>query len=174
MTKEVPTETMNTNAVRRSFHKIGQFAFHSLAATLGTMICASFLIYSLRRTVEEWGFGMQSSTVQQLLYKPYFPIQLAVAFIAGYLMMRRYGHAAILWAWIPPAIILGIAIATTERSLLEGSLSWRLKHFFGASCSPPACWDQVAYTATFYSGVAYAMGGLFQSLGGFRFDENPR
>ncbi len=157
------------------FWKLAKFALHSLAATLGTMIWASMLIYALRRTLAQVGLGAESRAAQQLLYGPYFPAQIAIALIAGYLAMHHYKHAAILWTWVPPAVVLCIVIASTGNpSVLDDSWSWRFKHFFGTSCSPPTCWDQVAYTANFYSGVAYAIGGLFQSVGVFRFDANPR
>jgi len=124
-------------------------------------ICVRVLLYP---TLHPFVPRLGQKVFINLLYKPYFPLQIGVALAAGFLLKKRYGHEAVLWAWVLPAIIfLYKFLSWSGTSVLETAWSARLSWYFGTACQPPNCFDQLDYTSTLYSSIAYSLGGLLST-----------
>lgn len=87
---------------------------------------------------------------------PYYPVQIAVGILWGWLVANQFPHKSMLWTWVLPGGILCYVFATTSQSLTFVS---RLSYFFGWGCRPEnGCWDQIGYTALFYMAAGYSVG----------------
>jgi hypothetical protein len=98
-----------------------------------------------------------------LLETPYFPAQIAIAFLWGLQLGRRYGHRVMLWIWIVPALAIALSIlfAPLEPVVASGVAISRAGHFFGSGCLPQNhCFEQVAFTLPFYAASAYSLGAF--------------
>jgi hypothetical protein len=91
---------------------------------------------------------------------PYFPVQIVVALLLGWLVSDLFGHVSMLWIWVFPYIWL---VEDFVRSPLVFGMSFqsRLSHFFGWGCRPVNhCLDQIGVTLPFYTAIAYSIGAL--------------
>jgi hypothetical protein len=98
-------------------------------------------------------------TVQSILFgTPYYPAQIAVGLIAGYVVGRYFAWPLTGWTWgLPGVLLLGcLAFAPVPQSISH------LDYWFGWSglpghAVPPL---QVGITMPFYLSVAYSLAAL--------------
>jgi len=140
-------------------------------ATYGSMAIASALIYVNYPLVHFVNRSLDFRSFSRILSDPHFPFQLAAGLCTGYSMWRRLGGPLTLWLWVIPLALLLYRFSVFETSVLEPPLGARVRYFFGAGCRPPSCFDQLRYTAPFYSSLAYSFGALLNKAGVFRFNE---
>ena len=99
---------------------------------------------------------------------PFYPVQISVAFILGYLISRYTKHRVMLWVWVLPLAYLVyalIAIPTLVPQWIPpayraGVGESRFRHYFGWGCGPHPCFDQNAITVLFYIAASYSIGAL--------------
>lgn len=120
------------------------FLIHQLLSTLGILMLAGFVTFAVA----------SSSRARWILTEtPYFPVQIALAFCAGFVLRRYWRHRAMEWVWVLPFFILCVSFARMHLTL-----GGRLEHFFGASCRPELrCFDQLAVALPFYTAVSYSL-----------------
>ena len=101
--------------------------------------------------------------------RPYFPIQIGLALVLGWICGRHLWHKSMVWVWVLPFAILCyafIAIPTVTPHLPSryqaGIGESRVSHYFGWGCGPwNYCHDQAGITLPFYIAAAYSLGALF-------------
>jgi hypothetical protein len=140
---------------------------HQVLATLGVLVWAGLLTSIALGIPRLWGHLFRMSDTRRiLLAAPYYPIQIIVGLLWGWLVWRQYRHRVMLWVWVFPliALVLGILDDLTRSfSLYPGffSLDFRitLMHFFGVQCRlEDRCFNQIGFSLPFYAAVAYATG----------------
>jgi hypothetical protein len=95
---------------------------------------------------------------------PYFPLQIAGAWLFGFVCERYWKHRSMLWVWVLPAaalVLAGLFTSSLERLGGPSNNQSHFANFFGWSCLPQNhCLLQVAFTMPLYSAVAYSLGAL--------------
>lgn len=143
---------------------------HQVLATLGVVLWAGVLISAALSIPTFWGHSFFLSELRKVLQAtPYYPAEVVVGFLWGWLVWRQFQHRAMLWVWVFPLVtlILGIADDLTRTSELYPGflgLDFRitLARFFGRSCRlEDHCFDQIGMTMPFYAAVSYAIGAWF-------------
>ena len=143
---------------------------HQVLATLGVVLWAGVVISVALSIPRFWGYSFVLSDIRKVLQAtPYYPAEVVVGFVWGWLVWRQFQHRAMLWVWVFPlvALILGIADDLTRTSELYPGfvgLDFRitLARFFGPSCRlEDHCFDQIGMTMPFYAAVSYAIGAWF-------------
>jgi hypothetical protein len=101
-----------------------------------------------------------------LIGNPYFPVQIGLGLMLGWVLGRHLRHRSMLWVWVLPFGVLCyavIAIPTlnptiTPFELQAGVGQSRLTHYFGWGCQPVNhCVDQELLTSPFYAAAAYSV-----------------
>ncbi len=144
--------------LRSGLHEVVKLGLELFVATYGSMAGAAasmFLVYPLAHALNA---GLSFHQFNRTLSVPYFPVQIAFGLAVGYLGQKRFGTRFSFWVWTVPLLIFGWHFVSFEPSVLESFWRPRLDHFVGSACRPPACWDQMFYTATLYTSIAYALG----------------
>ena len=91
---------------------------------------------------------------------PYFPVQIVIALLLGWLISDLFGHDSMLWVWVFPYAWL-VYDFVRSPGVFGVTFRARLSHFFGWSCRPGYhCIDQVGFTLPFYVAIAYSIGAL--------------
>jgi hypothetical protein len=100
---------------------------------------------------------------------PYFPVQIGLGLLLGWLLGWNLRHRSMIWVWLLPFAFLCyafIAIPTltpriTPLAFQAGIGESRLWHYFGWGCQPVNhCIDQESITSPFYTSAAYSIAGL--------------
>ena len=140
---------------------------HQVLATLGVLLWALVLTSIAFGIPSLWGHVFRmSDTRRVLLAAPYYPVQIIVGLLWGWLVWRQSRHRAMLWVWVFPLLSLIIAILddlTRTSNLYPGAISLdfriTLMRFFGAECRlEDHCLDQIGFSLPFYAAVSYAIG----------------
>jgi len=142
------------------------FATHQFAATIGILLLANLAtglafdvirLFSGRVYSIGYSYWILSGT-------PYFPVQIALGLVLGWILGRWLRHRSMLWVWVLPALALGLAfVALPQVSSL--TLQARLSHFFGWGCRPENhCSDQLGITLPLYSAISYSFGALLARM----------
>ena len=141
------------------------FLLHQLIATLGVLVTAPFAFVAFADFSRLFGSNLSLRDVHRVLTQtPYFPVQIALALLLGWLLGRFLAHRSMLWVWVLPLAVLGcalVAFSSTGQLLLHQyarlSSPSLLPHFFGWGCQN-LCLDQLLITMPFYSAGAYSLG----------------
>ena len=105
-----------------------------------------------------------------LVGTPYFPVQICLGALLGWLLGRHLRHREMFWVWILPFLFLCYAFATiptftpaiTPPELQAGIGQSRFTHYFGWGCQPVNhCTDQEVVTSPFYASAAYSIAAFF-------------
>lgn len=120
---------------------------HQIISTLGVIVLASLLTFS-------------TSSVPQarwiLTETPYFPVQIGLALVVGFVLQRYLQHRVMLWVWLLPSLVLIISFVLTPLPFVG-----RLERYFGRGCRPEfRCFDQLAVTLPFYAAASYSLAAL--------------
>ena len=90
---------------------------------------------------------------------PYFPIQIALAFVMGFVLPRFLRHWLMKWIWVLPLLILCISFILTPLPLVG-----RLERYFGWGCRPEVgCFVQLAVTLPFYTAASYSLAAFLRN-----------
>lgn len=145
------------------FRKMYRAVVHLCVGTYACMVSAAILVYTLFPLARTLYPGLQFRTFNRVLSLPYFPLQILMGLVTGYLGQLKLRSNFARWIWIVPLIILVSRFFSFDVSVFEASMLARVDHFFGNGCRPPACFDQMRYTAPVYTALAYSLGSLFCS-----------
>jgi hypothetical protein len=139
-----------------------RFFIHLAVSTLGVVILAAFLVFSVTEALHPFFPTIGSRTASWILTEtPYFPVQIALGLLIGFQMGRRYKHRVMLWVWVVPAlaIVFALRFAPLRPIVVSGVEITPIQHFFGWACLPQNhCFEQVGLTLLLYSSGAYAIG----------------
>ena len=158
------------------------FIVHQFIGTVGIDIFAGFLVAYVFDALRLFGMRFPQTTMFWILTgTPYYPVQIGLGLLLGWLIGRRVQHRAMLWVWILPSVYLTyalIAIPTLVPRLIPpeyqaGVGESRFKHYFGWGCGAVhPCFDQNAITVLFYIAAAYSIGALLARKVPKRFRSN--
>jgi len=141
-----------------------QYLTHLIGSTVGISLSAAFLTYSTVISLHQFYPSIGDRTVHWILTEtPYFPVQILLGLLYGFLLSRRFGHATMLWVWLVPAlaIVCLIVLNPVTPVFVGGVELTAIEHFFGWRCLPQNhCFEQVALTLPLYSATAYSLGAL--------------
>lgn len=137
------------------------FAGHELLSTIGVPVLAAFLTFSIAPLLPIIGPKITIGDLRAILTGThYFPIQISLGFLFGFLAELLIKQRMTTWVWVLPAVALLIEFVFLRGASL-GDANRRFLHFFGSSCRPQDhCFDQLAITLPFYCSVAYSIGAF--------------
>ena len=154
--------TISSNKCRTSkLNFILMLLMHQFVGTLGVLILAGMLTALAFEFPNPQGHAFKMHNASQVLTgTPYFPVQIVVALLLGWLISDIFGHESMLWIWVLPYAWLVYDFARLP-SLVGMTFQARFSHFFGWGCRPEYhCIDQTGVTLPFYAAVAYSIGAL--------------
>jgi hypothetical protein len=163
------------------------FTVHQFVGSYGIAFLAPWVVAAAFDVLRLFGKGypMRVSTLI-LTGTPYFPVQIFLGLLLGFLIGRHFQHRIMTLVWIIPLISLAyafVAIPTltpniTPPRFQAGVGESRLSHYFGWGCQPTSlthCLDQTLVTLPFYISIAYSLGALLAQKVPERFRRpNPR
>jgi len=151
-------------------HDVLLFSLYQFIGTLGIIILAAYLTAYLFDVARLFDKPFPPGTMYWILTgTPYYPVQIGLGLLLGWLIGRRVPHRAMLWVWVLPFVYLSyaiIAIPTLVPKFIPpayqaGIGESRWKHYFGWGCGGVhPCFDQAAITLLFYASAAYSIGAL--------------
>ncbi len=132
------------------FRAFALFVVHLAVATIGTMALSGFLAFAV----------LPKAHARELLTAiPYFPLQVSLAFLIGFLLQLLWQQRAMKWIWTIPTLLLFFGLFLTRLPLGE-----RVDRFFGDSCRiEDRCFDQTGLTLPCYASLAYSAAAWFAS-----------
>jgi len=134
---------------------------HQFIGTVGVLILAGMLTSIVFELPNPWGHTLTMHDIAVALTgMPYFPVQIVVALLLGWLVSDLFGHESMLWIWVLPYAWLVYDFARLP-SVLGMTFQARFSYFFGWGCRPENhCIDQTGVTLPFYAAIAYSIGAL--------------
>jgi hypothetical protein len=157
---------MNTILAKSRVKSVLIFLMHQLISTEGVVVFAAILGTTVFEILRQVGLPVQTRFVHWILTEtPYFPVQIGLGFLWGWLLGRRFRHKSMVWVWILPAVLLTYVVAevrtiTPDLTSVLGQSANPFSHYFGWGCQPKnRCLDQILITLPFYSAIAYSLGG---------------
>ena len=157
---------MATTSQNRSYTPKLKFfltlSMHQFIGTLGVLILAGMLTAIAFEFPNPLGHTSNMHDVSRVLTgTPYFPVQIAIGLLFGWLISDLFGHESMLWIWVLPYAWLVYDFVRLP-TVLGMTFQARFSHFFGWGCRPENhCIDQTGVTLPFYAAVAYSIGALF-------------
>ena len=135
------------------------FLLHVIVGTIGVSVEASLLRYSVVASLP----SLTRTAEWISLETPYFPIQILVGLLCGFLLGRRFKHRVMLWIWTVPAlcIVVMILFVPLRPVIVSGVELTKTEHFFGWGCLPRNhCFYQMPITLMLYAALAYSVGAF--------------
>ena len=152
---------------------------HQFFATMGALLLAGLLTGVVLDIPRIWGHVFPVGDVRRVLLmaSPFYPIQIVVGLLWGWLIWAQFRHRAMFWVWVFPlfSLVIGLLSIPTYTSEIvpDAALStypW-FSRFFGYDCrSEGRCLEQLGFTLPFYTAVAYSAGAWWA----FRFPARSR
>ena len=139
------------------------FLGHLLLSTLGVVVAAAVLTYSIVLPLHVFFPSLNSRTVHWILTEtPYFPVQIVVGLLWGFQLGRRYRQRVMLWTWIVPALAIAffILFVPLPAVVVSGVELTQTQHFFGRGCLPQNHCFEWALTVLLYAAAAYSIGAF--------------
>lgn len=146
------------------------FVGHLAIASLAVPMLATYLTgyaFDILRLV---GKTYPAQTLYEVLSgTPYFPVQIFIGVMVGWVVSRYFFRPIMLWVWILPFAFLVYAFAAiptlfpniTAPEFQVGIAQSRFSHYFGWGCRPTNhCPDQLFVTLPFYAAGSYSLGAL--------------
>lgn len=150
------------------------FLLHQLTSTLGVGLLVSGLsVWSLQVLQILNQRALLNLWFLIFAYRPYFPVQIALALYFGWTLDRRFNGPRTVLVWVAPSALLLYAVAAlptltpalTPPTLWAGQSQSAFTHYFGWGCQPKdGCFDGRLLTMPVYTSVAYSVGAWFASL----------
>jgi hypothetical protein len=145
------TPSKGTERIGRESGLWWKFPLHQVVSTIGVLVAAGFLAFAT---------STSSQARSILTDHPYFPVQVSLAFAAGFLLRRYLRHEVMRWVWVLPSLIVLVVLALTPLPVGE-----RIGRLFGTSCKPElGCFDQLAVTLPFYTAISYSLAAFLSGL----------
>jgi len=155
------------------------FLAHQAVGAWGPIYVAPWAAVLVGELKAHMGFQTSIAEVQWALYgTPFYPIQIALALLAGWTLSGTLRHRSILWVWMLP--LIGLALALGGIQILPSpshastvfpnmssitipqvgglNLGTRLSVLFGWGIQVQP-FSQVTATLPLYTAVAYSVGG---------------
>jgi hypothetical protein len=146
------------------------FAAHQMIALWVVIVSAGILPASLLNFLGSLGWHHPRTAYDWLFSaNPYFPVQITLALLLGWLLGRSLRDRSMIWVWVFPSLLLGyalVAIPTLIPNFVPpifqaGIGQSRFTHYFGWGCQlGNYCLDQNSFTRPFYASVAYSVAAL--------------
>jgi hypothetical protein len=143
------------------------FVMHQIIAIWVTIRSAPILTVSILKFLRLFGVHVTKTDYYWILVgTPYFPVQITVGLVLGWILGRHLRHRSMRWVWILPCAYLCYAViaiptfnpTVTPPDLQAGVGQSRLAHYFGWGCQPVNnCFDQELVTSLFYASAAYSI-----------------
>ena len=145
------------------------FLMHQLIAIWVTLRSAPILTASAFNLLRLFGGRNRYPTSLYwwvLVGTPYFPVQICLGALLGWLLGRHLRQREMFWVWFLPFAFLCYAFvaiptltpALTPSEFQAGIGQSRLAHYFGWGCQPVNhCIDQESITSPFYATAAYSL-----------------
>jgi len=161
------------------------FGVHQFIGTYGIVFFTPYVLASAFDFLRLFGKQYPSNLMYFVLTgTPFFPLQILLGLILGWLIGRHFRHRAMTLVWVIPALVLLYAIVAvptftpniTPDEYQAGIGQSRFVHYFGWGCQPVhRCLDQATVTLPFYVAMAYSIGALLVRITPARFRKpNPR
>jgi hypothetical protein len=141
------------------------FLGHLLISTFGVAVAAAVLTYSAVPPLHQLFPSLNSRTIHWILTEtPYFPVQIVVGLLWGFLLGRRYRHLVMLWTWVVPALAIALLIlfVPLRPVVVAGTEITKIEHFFGRKCLPQNHCFEWAFTLLLYSAAGYSLGAFLE------------
>jgi hypothetical protein len=107
---------IRTDPGRTSPHVLW-FVVHQYIATLGIDIFAEYLLGYGFDVLQLFGKHFPQHTMYWILTgTPYYPVQIGLGLLLGWLIGRRVQHRAMLWVWVLPCIYLTYALLKAHET----------------------------------------------------------
>jgi hypothetical protein len=161
------------------------FTVHQFIGTYGILLVTPWVVAFASDFPRLFGKHFPMANVYWILTgTPYFPVQIAMGLLLGFLIGRHFQHSVMRWVWIIPLVALSYAVVAvptflpsfTPPDFQAGVGQSRLSHYFGWGCEPMnRCLDQIYMTLPFYISLSYALGAILVRKVPERFRRpNPR
>lgn len=160
----------NVTGWRKLFQGGVLFILHQYIGTLGIVISAAYLTAYAFDVLRLFGKPIPSERIYWVLTgTPYYPVQIGLGLLLGWLIGRHLQHRAMLWVWVLPFTYLTYAVVAIPTlvpnwippAYQAGIGESRFRHYFGWGCGGQhPCFDQAAITLLFYAAAAYSIGAL--------------
>ena len=149
------------NSVAKRAVSILMFALHQLFCPYVLLALSAFLTATAMSLVHVFGAPATMRTVHWVLTEtPFFPVQIAIGLISGFVIGRFCRIPFTTRMWVIPCLVLVAALVS--KPLQSGQA--RLDHFFGWGGLPPhRQYDEVAITLPFYIAAAYSVAAELSS-----------
>jgi hypothetical protein len=134
---------------------------HQFVGTFGVIALAGMLTYIAFEFPSPLGRPFTINDIRGVLTgTPYFPAQIVVALLTGWLLGELFAHDSMLWIWVLPYtwLVYDFARLPTVQRM---PFPTRLSYFFGWGCrAEDDCIYQIGVALPFYVAVAYSSGAL--------------
>jgi hypothetical protein len=143
------------------------FTVHQFVGSYGIVFFTPYVVAAAFDVLRIIGKSHPNASMFWILTgTPYFPIQITLGSLLGWLIGRHFQHRVMMWIWVIPL----------ARLLLEMISRFNVSNYFGWGCGPwNRCLDQVIYTLPFYVALSYSLGSLLARITPERFQRpNPR
>jgi hypothetical protein len=140
---------------RNKARMIVVFILHQLISPYLLLVISGFLTFSAMSLVPTLEPSIAVRTAHWILTEtPYFPVQILIALITGFVVGKRSILAFARWMWVIPS--LGLMGAFIFVPIAAGQS--RIDHFFGWGGLPQhRQYDELAVTLPFYVALAYSL-----------------
>jgi hypothetical protein len=147
------------------------FVVHQVIALWVVVVSAPTLTASALNFLRMFGRPQHPTTAYSWLLSgnPYFPAQIALGLLLGWLLGRSLADKSMTWVWVFPAVLLGYALIAVPTviprfvlpAFQAGVGQSRWVHYFGWGCQVGNyCLDQTSFTRPFYASLAYSVAAL--------------
>lgn len=156
------------NSTRTFASVVAVFVVFQLVATWGTIVTATEATGLPFELFRVFGRPISAHYLHWILTEtPYFPIQISLALILGWLYSYSTNYKPMLWVWVLPCAVLCYALVAIPSvfpaltSQVPQPAQTQFSHYFGYGCQPQnRCVDQTVITLPFYTSASYALGAL--------------
>lgn len=141
------------------------FLMHEVFSTVGVIILSGFITFDIVWIVHHIYSGFGNKVASRILTEMhFFPVQVCISLVLGWLLNRSLGQKQASWVWVLPTAVLMIAIihGPVFNGIDDGYSA--MSHFFGTGCAPQNhCFDQVVFTLPVYTSAFYSLGASLGS-----------
>jgi hypothetical protein len=146
---------------RKRIEKVSTYLILLLTGAYGCIGLADLLGTPLLIPASVYHYQYAERIFEQLLDRPFFPLQSIVAFFAGYLIVRRVGKKIAIWVWAPPFLWAVLVVGfSTSASLVESYWQSVWRTYFNWSCDCSVTLRQWEVMAPVYSATSFSPGAL--------------
>src|SRR5260370_42143390 len=133
------------------------FAVHQFVATIGVIVFTAFIAFQLLPNISFLQGKMNRSLHWILTETPYFPLQIAIAGLLGYLICStKLRHFALLWVWLLPLLWIAAAFFNLIPTTADVVVKPAIAHFFAQRSHPPShFFIHLPFTLPFFHSLSY-------------------